>query len=110
MVILGGYFVVLFAGMLLLGRRVEKWRPVLWVALLTIPLAYAASEAGWIVAEVGRQPWSIQGLLPNAAAVSRLQPSSVQLTFFIFLILFTVLLLAELRIMCRAIADGPEKA
>ena len=110
MVILGGYFIALFAGMLLLGRRVEKWKLVLWGALLTIPLAYMASEAGWIVAEVGRQPWAIQGLLPNAAAVSALQPSSVQITFFIFLILFTVLLLAELCIMCRAIADGPEKA
>ena len=110
MVILGGYFLALFAGLLVLGRRVERWRLALWGAVLTIPLAYLASEAGWIVAEVGRQPWAIQGLLPNCAAVSRLQPSSVQLTFFIFLILFTVLLLAELRIMCRAIADGPEEA
>ena len=110
MVMLGGYFIALFAGLLLLGRRVERWRLALWGMLLTIPLAYAASEAGWIVAEVGRQPWAIQGLLPNVAAISRLETSSVQLTFFIFLILFTVLLLAELRIMCRAIADGPEEA
>lgn len=110
MVILGGYFIALFAGLLLLGRRVEKSKLVLLGVLLTIPLAYLASEAGWIVAEVGRQPWAIQGLLPNCAAVSRLQTSSVQLTFFIFLVLFTVLLLAELRIMCRAIADGPEES
>lgn len=109
MVLLGGYFVVMFAGVLLLGRRIERWKPVLWLALLTIPLAYLASEAGWIVAEVGRQPWSIQGLLPNCAAVSRLQTSSVQVTFFLFLVLFTVLLAAELRIMCRAIAEGPEE-
>ena len=110
MVMLGGYFIALFAGLLLLGRRVERWKLALWGMLLTIPLAYAASEAGWIVAEVGRQPWAIQGLLPNCAAVSRLSTGSVQLTFFIFLVLFTVLLLAELRIMCRAIADGPEEA
>lgn len=110
MVMLGGYFIALFAGVLALGRRIAKWRLALWGMLFTIPLAYAASEAGWIVAEVGRQPWSIQGLLPNVAAVSRLSTSSVQLTFFIFLVLFTVLLLAELRIMCRAIADGPEQA
>lgn len=108
MVILGGYFVALFAGLLLIGRWALKRKLVLLGLLLTIPLAYIASEAGWIVAEVGRQPWAIQGLLPNCAAVSRLQTSSVQLTFFIFLVLFTILLLAELRIMCRAIADGPE--
>ena len=108
MVILGGYFVALFAGLLLLGRRVLKWKLVQLALLLTIPLAYIASEAGWIVAEVGRQPWAIQGLLPNGAAVSRLEPGSVQTTFCIFLVLFTVLLLAELRIMCRAVADGPD--
>lgn len=109
MVILGGYFLALFLGILVLGARLEKWRWVQWGVVLTIPLAYLASEAGWIVAEVGRQPWAIQGLLPNCAAVSRLQTSSVQVTFFVFLILFTILLLAELRIMCRAIADGPEE-
>ena len=110
MVILGGYFVALFGGLLLFGRLVLKWWPVQLGLLVTIPLAYIASEAGWIVAEVGRQPWAIQGLLPNVAAVSGLQTASVQLTFYIFLVLFTVLLLAELCIMCRAIADGPEEA
>ena len=110
MVILGGYFIALFGGALVLGRRLARSKLALLGLLLSIPLAYIASEAGWIVAEVGRQPWAIQGLLPNCAAVSRLEPSSVQLTFFIFLVLFSVLLLAELRIMCRAIADGPEEA
>ncbi len=109
MVILGGYFLALFAGLLLAGKRIAMWKPVLLAVLLSIPLAYAASEAGWIVAEVGRQPWAIQDLLPNCAAVSKLSVCAVQTTFWIFAVLFTVLLVAELCIMLRAIAAGPEK-
>ena len=78
----------------------------LWTAaLLMLPLAYIASEAGWIVAELGRQPWAIQDMLPTVAAVSDLKSGSVALTFFIFLILFTLLLIAEIRIMCRVIKN-----
>ena len=60
------------------------------------------------VAEVGRQPWAIQDMLPVGAAISKLQTGSVQLTFFIFLLLFTVLLFAEIGIMLKAIKKGPE--
>ena len=110
MVLLGGYFVVLFAGLFLLGRRIERLKLIPLGVLLSIPLAYLASEAGWVVAEVGRQPWAIQGLLPNCAAVSRLATSSVQLTFWLFFVLFTVLLIAELCIMLRVVADGPDSS
>lgn len=79
-----------------------------WVVLWTIPLAYIGSQAGWVVAEVGRQPWAIQDMLPVGAAISKLQTGSVQLTFFIFLLLFTVLLFAEIGIMLKAIKKGPE--
>lgn len=79
----------------------SRW---LWMAaILMLPLTYIASEAGWIVAELGRQPWAIQDMLPTVAAVSDLRLGSVALTFFIFLVLFTVLLIAEIRIMCRVI-------
>ena len=79
----------------------SRW---LWMAaILMLPLTYIASEAGWIVAELGRQPWAIQDMLPTVAAVSDLRSGSVALTFFIFLVLFTVLLIAEIRIMCRVI-------
>ena len=62
---------------------------------------------GWIVAEVGRQPWAIQDILPTGASVSKLATSSVQTTFFVFLFLFTVLLIAEIGIMVKAIKKGP---
>lgn len=108
MVMLGGYFLALFAGMLLLGKYIIRWKWALLGIVLTTPLAWLASQAGWVVAEVGRQPWAIQGLLPNVAAISRLDVGAVQTTFFIFLGLFTLLLVAELSIMARAIATGPE--
>ena len=66
-------------------------------------MVYIAEQAGWIVAEVGRQPWAIQDMLPVNAAVSQLSVSSVQTTFFLFLFLFTILLIAEIRIMTKAI-------
>ena len=84
--------------------RLEQTRWLQHAGLWSIPLVYIAGQAGWIVAEVGRQPWAIQDLLPVNAAVSSLSAASVQTTFFIFLLVFPVLLVAEVRILCRAIA------
>ncbi|MDO4929718.1 MAG: cytochrome ubiquinol oxidase subunit I [Bacteroidales bacterium] len=84
-------------------NRLEQNRWLLHAGLWSIPLVYLASQAGWIVAEVGRQPWAIQDLLPVNAAVSSLSAGAVITTFVLFLIIFTVLLIAEVRIMCRAI-------
>lgn len=83
---------------------VQQRRWLYVAAIVMLPLAYIASEAGWIVAELGRQPWAIQDMMPTLAAVSDIKSGSVALTFFIFLVLFTVLLCAEVRIMCRVIS------
>ena len=83
-----------------------KWH--YWIAIALIPLAYIASESGWLVAEFGRQPWTIQDLLPTWAAVSDLQSSSVMITFFLFLILFTTMLAVEINIMLKQIKKGPQ--
>lgn len=110
MVLLGGYLILLFLAIWILHRR-SAFLQMHWlhlVALWSIPLAYIAGQAGWIVAEVGRQPWAIQDILPTIAGISRLETASVQTTFFLFLILFTVLLIAELRILIKAIQAGPE--
>ena len=82
-----------------------KWHYV--VALLMIPLAYIASESGWLVAEFGRQPWTIQDMLPVSASISNVAAGSVALTFFIFLVLFTTMLAVELNIMFKQIKKGP---
>ncbi|MDR1332650.1 MAG: cytochrome ubiquinol oxidase subunit I [Tannerella sp.] len=110
MVILGFYFILMFVVALLLSRSFAERKWLQWVCLWSIPLAYIAGQAGWAVAEVGRQPWAIQDLLPVNAAVSKLASSSVQVTFFLFLALFTILLIAEVRIMVKAIKKGPELA
>jgi cytochrome d ubiquinol oxidase subunit I len=87
--------------------RLPAWH--YWLAIALIPMAYVASESGWLVAEFGRQPWTIQDLMPTWVAVSDLHSSSVMLTFFIFLILFTVLLGVEINILLKQIKKGPEE-
>ena len=79
-----------------------------WLAIALIPLAYIASESGWLVAEFGRQPWTIQDMLPTWAAVSDLNAGSVALTFILFLILFTTMLAVEISILLKQIQKGPE--
>ncbi|WP_297088476.1 cytochrome ubiquinol oxidase subunit I [uncultured Draconibacterium sp.] len=83
----------------------KKW--LLWLSIIAIPLAYIASQAGWIVAEVGRQPWVVQDMMPTMAAVTRISSGSVQVTFWLFAVLFTVLMIAEIKIMIRQIKIGP---
>ena len=61
-----------------------------------------------IVAELGRQPWAIQDLLPVSAALSDLSVGSVMTTFFLFLVIFTVLLIAEISIMTKAVRTQEE--
>ena len=88
--------------------RIENQKWLLWLAMLTVPLVYLGSQCGWIVAEVGRQPWAIQGLLPLKAAVSSLSTGTVKTTFFIFCAIFTLFLIIEIRILIKAIHKGPE--
>jgi len=111
MVALGFYFIILFVVVLWLifKQQLQKHRWLLRLLIVSVPLAYIASEAGWIVAEVGRQPWVIQDLLPTVAAVSRIDASAVQITFWLFGILFSVLLIAEMKILFKQIKIGPNE-
>ena len=110
MVGLGGYLFLLMAAVLWAERkkRLAEMKWLLRIALLSTPLVYLAGQAGWIVAEVGRQPWTIEGLLPVRAAVSSVSVAAVQTTFFIFVAIFTLFLLIEIRILLKAIQKGPE--
>jgi cytochrome d ubiquinol oxidase subunit I len=109
MVILGIHFLILsfITLWLSLKNRWGKRKWLLWVALITLPMPWIASQAGWLVAEMGRQPWVVYELMPTLSAVSRLHPGAVQLTFWIFLVTFTVLFIAEIRIMISQIKKGP---
>ena len=97
-----------FSRLLVYRDTIDKRRWLLLALVWSIPLAYIASVSGWIVAEVGRQPWTIQDLLPTVASVSRINASSVMVTFFIFVALFTTLLIAELMIVTKQIKIGPK--
>ncbi len=107
MVGLGTYFVLFFAIAFWFTRKGrdelsdKKW--LLHAGIWTILLAYVASMSGWVVAEVGRQPWVIEGLMPTHVAVTNLETAAVQITSFAFLAIFTVLLIAEVRIMLKQI-------
>ena len=79
-----------------------------WLPILLLPLAYIASESGWLVAEFGRQPWTIQDMLPTWVGVSDIGSSAVALTFFLFLFLFTLMLCVEINIMLKQIKKGPQ--
>jgi cytochrome d ubiquinol oxidase subunit I len=108
MVVLGFLFILIFALALYLifkGTIAEnKW--FLWVALLSIPLPYIASELGWILTEVGRQPWIIQDLMTVSSAVSSVTTNSVITTFILFAVMFTALLISEISIMIKQIKLG----
>jgi len=109
MVILGMHFLLLTFIVLVLslknnwGKR--KW--LLWVALFSIPLPWIASQAGWVLAEVGRQPWVVYELMPTISAVSKISSGAVQVTFWIFLLTFSALFIAEIKIMLSQIKKGP---
>ena len=111
MVGLGCLFILFFAVVLFVSYKKDisalpKWHYVF--AIILVPLAYVASESGWLVAEFGRQPWTIQDMLPVGASVSDVGASSVALTFFIFLALFTTMLAVEINILLKKIKKGPE--
>ena len=111
MVVLGLYFIFFFLMALYytLKGRIHKKRTFLHLAIWTIPLAYIASQAGWVLTEVGRQPWVIQDLMPTMAAVTKISTGAVQVTFWLFAIIFTTLLIAEIKIMMRQIKIGPKQ-
>ena len=84
----------------------KKWFFI--AALCCIPLVYICGQCGWIVAEVGRQPWTIQGLLPVNVAISSLSAGAVKTTFFLFLAIFALFLFIEIRNMLGAIRKGSQ--
>ena len=109
MVGLGFLFVLLFILSWWYARRrqFDRFKFVPYLALACIPLAYVASQCGWIVAEVGRQPWVVQDLMTTSMAVTDVAATWVKVTFWLFAALFTVMLVAELKILCAQIRKGP---
>lgn len=111
MVIAGGYLLLfMLVALWLIYKRPAafKNRWMQWLGIITIPVVWICSECGWITAEVGRQPWIIEGIMPTRAAISDISASTVQTTFWMFAIVFTALLAAEMCIMLKQINKGPK--
>jgi cytochrome d ubiquinol oxidase subunit I len=110
MVGLGFFFIGVFAVAFYLAstRRLQSSRAFLHVALWMLPLPWIAAELGWYVAEVGRQPWVIEGVLPTFLAVSSLSARNVMTTLVGFIIFYSTLLVVEIYLMSKAILIGPQ--
>ena len=112
MVALAMFFILLFVLYIIFEWKSlivkDKHRWLLWVGVISVPLVYICSQSGWIVAEVGRQPWTIQNLLPVNAAVSGVESGNVLTTLIIFAVLFTAMLCVEISIMLKQIKKGGE--
>ncbi|EFO30484.1 cytochrome D ubiquinol oxidase, subunit 1 [Roseibium sp. TrichSKD4] len=85
-----------------------RYRWILHIAVWSIPFPWIACEMGWFVAEYGRQPWIIEGMLPTSAAVSSLSVWEVMITLAVFIALYSTLLVIEVSLMLKAIRKGPE--
>ncbi len=110
MVLIGLYFLIFFAVVwyFLKKKNIADTKWLLHVSLWSIPLTYIAGQLGWIVAEFGRQPWTIQDVLPVSAAVSSVPVGNIITSFMLFAVLFTGMFIAGATIMVKQIKKGPE--
>ncbi len=109
MVGLGMWFLFIFAAafFFLARRNLAPQRWLLHLAVWSIPLPWLAAELGWIVAEYGRQPWTISGVLPTFLSASSLAASSVYASLAAFVVFYTALFIIEMYLMLKYIRLGP---
>jgi len=100
------FFYLSSAGKLDTLHKDRRW--LLHVAVWSIPLPWIACEMGWFVAEYGRQPWIIEGMLPTSAAASNLAVWEVLLTIAGFVALYSTLLVIEITLLLKYIRKGPD--
>ena len=109
MVALGFYMLLIFvlANIYWLRNSVWNKRWFLRIALYSIPVPWIAAELGWTVAEVGRQPWIVNGILPTFMGTSSLAKSDLYLSLSGFVVFYTVLFSIELFLMFKYARLGP---
>ena len=112
LMVLCGFVLLAVFGISLWYTMREEGAPrwVFQLALLSVPLPWIAAEVGWFVAEFGRQPWIIEGVLPTFLATSALGISDLLLTIAGFTLVYGVLAVIEVKLMLAAIRKGPEVA
>ncbi len=89
---------------------IEAHPRLLRIFVLAIPLPYIAIQCGWCLAEVGRQPWIVYGLMKTSAAVSPIAVSQVAVSFIAFLVLYSVLGAVGFYLLAKVAKRGPEPA
>jgi cytochrome d ubiquinol oxidase subunit I len=106
----GLYFIALFAWSFWLAsqRRLDTNRRYLRIALWSLPLPWIAIELGWIVAEYGRQPWAIEGVLPTALGVSSVSAGQVLFSISGFVLFYTALAVVDAMLMTKYARRGPD--
>ena len=109
MVALGLLFLFIFSAAFyfLVRKKLAPQRWLLKLALFSIPLPWIAAELGWIVAEYGRQPWTISGVLPTHLSASTLTPGNLYFSLAGFLGFYTLLLIVEMFLMFKYARQGP---
>ncbi len=110
MVGLGMLFVLLSLWAWIKRNRIEESRLLLKLLLLSIPLPYIACELGWMVAEVGRQPWIVYGLMKTEQAVSPISPFQVLVSLTAFIVVYTALGIIDFYLLAKYAKRGPERA
>lgn len=110
MVGLGFFFIAFFAYAFLLScrRRHDRQRWFLWLALFSLPTPWIAAELGWIVAEYGRQPWAIEGILPTFLGVSSVSAGNVWFSLGGFVLFYSTLAIVDVFLMVKYVRRGPE--
>jgi cytochrome d ubiquinol oxidase subunit I len=106
----GLWFIALFAYSFWLSarRELDRHRWYLKAALWSLPLPWLAIELGWIVAEYGRQPWAIEGVLPTALGVSSVTSGQVLTSLIGFVVFYTALAIVDAVLMVRYARKGPD--
>jgi cytochrome d ubiquinol oxidase subunit I len=110
MVGLGLYFIALFATAFYLAtrHRFDRHPNFLKLAFFSLPLPWIAIEVGWIVAEYGRQPWAVDGVLPTFLGVSRTSAGNVWWSLIGFVIFYSALAVVDAFLLVRTIRRGPD--
>jgi cytochrome d ubiquinol oxidase subunit I len=108
MVGLGTYFILITLVGLLLRNRLTESPLFLKIMMFSIPLPYIANEFGWILAEVGRQPWIVYGMMKTADAASPVDPVQVAISLAGFVVVYGLLGAAGFYLMAKNAIKGPE--
>jgi cytochrome d ubiquinol oxidase subunit I len=107
----GFFFIAMFgAAFILTSMRRHETRWLLWWGVLAIPLPWIAIEFGWVLAEVGRQPWAVEGVLPTALGGSTLTRPELWATIIGFTVIYGALAVVEVGLIITTIKKGPYSA